>query len=83
MENTLRDMAKEAIRLYREKRLKKELGPDGKAMWLTCGFGDICDSCEPLHGQVKTMSEWQAFGKPGSARLICKKRCRCQLVPAD
>lgn len=76
MEGTLRQMSKSAIRLYQHDRL-----PDGKNMWIT-RMTNVCPSCKPRHGVVKTLAQWKLIGLPGSAALICSSECRCVLVPA-
>lgn len=47
--------------------------------------GDIEDACDPRHGLVKTLDEWQNIGLPRAANLNCSvwngaPRCRCVLV---
>lgn len=77
-EQNLRQMAKTAIRLYREKRLEKVAA---MFAWITSGGDNVCPSCEPRHGKVKTMAQWRALGLPGSHALLCGAECNCQLVP--
>ena len=76
----LRQMAKSAIRLYRNKRLE---AAGASFMWVTSGRDNVCPSCEPRHGQVRTMPQWRRVGLPGSASLLCGAECNCQLVPAS
>ncbi len=79
MEQSLRLMTKQAIRLYRIDKLAKQTG---KLMWVAVEAGEhSCPSCEPRHGQVKTLAQWQAAGLPGSAALICNGECKCNLIP--
>lgn len=80
MAQSLRTMTKSAIRLYRDKQLD-ESGHE-LFMWVTSADDDVCPSCEDRHGDIATMDEWDARGKPGSSVLICKRECRCELVPA-
>lgn len=77
MTNNLRKMVKSSIREYR----LGQLGESGKFMWLTSGK-NVCPSCEPRHGKVKTMRQWKALGLPGSQGLVCSDECKCQLLPA-
>lgn len=80
MEQSLRRMTKQAIRLYRIDRLAETAE---KFMWVAVEGGEhSCPSCEPRHGQVKTMKQWNKAGLPGSAALICNEECRCHLIPA-
>lgn len=80
MEGTLRQMAKNSIRLYQQNKIA---GEADKFMWVTRGDEAVCPSCEPRHGEIKTMAQWRVLGLPGSGALICSAECRCQLVPAD
>ncbi len=80
MEQSLRRMTKQAIRLYRQDKLA---ATSNKFMWVAVEGGEhSCPSCEPRHGKVKTMAQWQRAGVPGSAALICSEECRCHLIPA-
>lgn len=78
MTGYLRQQVKAAIRNYRTHRAS--LASD-KFMWLTVGDEAVCSSCEPRHGEVKTMKQWQQAGVPGSANLKCGDECRCSLQP--
>lgn len=80
MAGTLRQMSKGAIRLYQQNRIGREAN---LFMWITRGDENVCPSCEPRHGELKTMAQWKARGLPGSGALICSVECRCQLAPAD
>lgn len=80
MVQNLRKMAKRAIQLYRQKKL---MGMGGRFVWVTVADDNVCPSCEPRHGKVKTMKAWQNVGLPGSGALVCSAECRCQLVPAE
>lgn len=77
MQATLRQMAKSAVRLYQQDKFK----PEQKLAWIT-RMANVCPSCEPRHGVVKTLRQWQSAGLPGSGALICSVECRCVLVPA-
>lgn len=80
MAQSLRRMTKQAIRLY---RLKKMEGSASKFMWTTVSDQKVCPSCYPRHGKIKTMTEWRRIGLPGSGALVCSEECRCNLVPAS
>ena len=79
MEQSLRQMAKSAIRGYRQDQVK---GSGHYFVWLTSGGTNVCPSCEPRHGKVKTWAQWERMGLPGSAGLLCGAECNCQLLPA-
>lgn len=76
----LRQMTKAAIRNYKQARAD-EASP--KLMWETVGDANVCGSCEPRHGKVKTLAQWKAQGLPGSASLVCAAECRCELLPVE
>lgn len=80
MEQSLRQMAKSSIRNYRHEVARNS----GNAyfVWLTSGGANVCPSCEPRHGKVKTWTQWERMGLPGSAGLLCGAECNCQLLPA-
>lgn len=78
--DNLRKMAKQAIRLY---RLARIANASPLLMWVTSGRDNVCNSCEPRHGTVRTLKQWQRLGLPGSAALLCSENCNCQLVPAQ
>lgn len=78
MTQNLRKMVKSSIRNYRQDKLGKK----GKFIWITSGGANVCPSCEPRHGKIKTMAQWQALGLPGSQALVCNDECQCQLLPA-
>lgn len=79
MAQSLRQLTKQTIRDYRVDQLA---GKSQQFMWLTVGDINVCPSCEPRHGKVKSMSQWRAIGLPGSGGLICQAECRCHLIPA-
>lgn len=81
MKQTLVQQVKAAIRL-RQMARSQSTGAT-KFIWVTCQDSLVCDSCDPRHGKVKTMSQWEKQGLPGSGALVCSKSCRCELVPAD
>jgi hypothetical protein len=77
MEGSLRQMTKQAIRLYQQDKFRAS----EKLIWIT-RMTNVCPSCKPRHGKVKTYAQWRAEGLPGSAGLLCSSECRCVLVPA-
>lgn len=79
MTQTLRQMAKAAIRDYRNTALQ-ETGSN-QFVWVTSGKGS-CPSCSTRHGRVRTWAMWERLGLPGSSGLICETECNCQLLPA-
>lgn len=80
MTAALRQMTKQAIRLYKDKLTGS--GPDTKEVWITSGGDNVCPDCEPLHGQIKTHAQWVALGLPGTRKHVCGLDCNCQLLPA-
>lgn len=74
----LRQMVKAAVRNYKQAR-REEVAD--KATWVTLADGRVCPSCGARHGKTKTWKQWRAMGLPGSAALICRQECRCDLVP--
>lgn len=78
-EQNLRQMTKQAIRLYKN----KDNSPGERFMWLTSGKDNVCPSCVKRHAQVKTFEEWEDIGLPGSVVLICNANCNCQLIPTE
>jgi len=80
MQQTLRQMVKASIRNYKNARMA---GEAKQFMWVTSGRTNVCPSCEPRHGNIRTMAQWKSLGLPGSGNLICAEECNCQLVPAD
>ncbi len=74
---TLRTQTKQAIHQYRKERLR---GVAKFFVWIAVGDGS-CSSCEGRHGKRKTMRQWEQYGEPGSAVLVCRKECRCELLP--
>lgn len=79
MTQTLRVMAKTAIRTYRVDALGKT---GEKLIWITRADTKVCISCKPRHGQIRTLAEWRRLGLPGSGFSVCGPEDRCQLVPA-
>lgn len=77
MAGSLRQMTKRTIQLYQQSKSE----PDDKEAWITRGDDDVCLSCEPLHGQIKTHAEWEKAGLPGTSAHVCGRECRCRLVP--
>lgn len=73
----LRTMTKDAIRLYQQ----SHAGPEDREAWITRADDDVCPSCEPLHGKILTHAEWVRRGLPGTSAHICKRECRCRLIP--
>ena len=39
-----------------------------------------CESCEELHGEVKSEAEWDDIGRPRSGNTLCGENCECDLV---
>lgn len=76
---TIRKQVKGAIRNYKFARME-EMGFT-KYAWIAVVLGS-CPSCLTRHGKVKTMPQWEQYGLPGSAVLICEADCRCHLVPS-
>lgn len=80
VKNSLRDMTRSAIRLYRQNR-SREAG--GLQVWIAA-LRNTCESCLKRHGQVKTFDQWEAEGLPGDPVLVCcsfEPRCQCTLGP--
>lgn len=75
----LRKQVKTAIRNYKFGKME-EMGFT-KFAWIAVVLGS-CPSCLQRHGKVKTMPQWEAYGLPGSAVLLCEADCRCHLVPS-
>ncbi len=81
MMGSLRQMTKQAIRLYKQD--VRGSGPKSLEMWVTSELDTVCEDCEPLHGQIKTHAEWIKLGTPGTSKHVCGKNCNCELVPAE
>jgi hypothetical protein len=43
--------------------------------------GSLRNSCWHRHGITKPMAEWTRLGLPGSGITLCRRNCRCMLVP--
>lgn len=81
VKNSLRDMTRSAIRLYRTERARRA---GGNMIWIAA-LVNTCESCLARHGQVKTFDEWERDGLPGDPVLVCcsfEPRCQCSLGPA-
>ena len=76
--NTLREQTHEAIRQYRKHRMR---GLAKFFVWIAVMDKGTCVSCDKRHGKRKTIKQWEAYGEPGSAVLVCQNRCRCVLQP--
>lgn len=56
--------------------------PKGKIKFFWNAIGaNSCPSCTDRHGQINTMDVWIKTGLPQSRVLICKRRCKCILIP--
>ena len=40
-----------------------------------------CVDCLDRNGKVKTLSEWESLGVPGSGATACHDNCMCDLIP--
>ena len=58
-----------------------ENGMDLKYQWVAI-LVNTCPDCLELHGEIKTMDEWEASGLPRTGMTVCKENCKCMLVPA-
>jgi hypothetical protein len=82
VKNSLRDMTRSAIRLYRLKRSELE---GGDQIWIAA-LRNTCDSCLSRHGKVRTFKQWERLGLPGDPVLVCcsfEPRCQCTLGPVS
>ena len=48
---------------------------------LPAGEDSVRISCWHRHGKVKVYSEWRRMGLPGAGVTLCRKRCRCRVIP--
>lgn len=78
VENTLRDMTRDAIRGYRHERIA-EVG--GEFTWVAVMDEGTCVSCGGRHGKTHELAYWERTGLPGDASLVCERWCRCELMP--
>lgn len=81
LQRQLRQQALEAVRQLH----LRETGARGESLmiWVTVGPDEkTCNSCEPRHGEQRTLRTWQRRGMPGSPVLLCNGNCRCRLLPA-
>jgi len=53
---------------------------DALYVWV-CALVKTCRDCMPRHGQVDTLANWRARGRPRGGWSVCRGRCRCMLVP--
>lgn len=53
-------------------------------MWVAT-LVNTCPDCLDLHGEVKSLAEWEEEGVPNIRPTVCTLRsvCRCELVPMD
>jgi len=82
VKNSLRDMTRSAIRLYRIDRARAE---GGNQIWISA-LRNPCESCLKRHGQVKTFAQWEKAGLPGDPVLVCcsfEPRCQCTIGPVS
>jgi hypothetical protein len=73
-------MGNEFQRTEYENQFGEELDAE-KWMWVAT-LENSCPDCVGLHGEVKTLAEWNDEGVPNIAPTICTLRsvCRCSLV---
>lgn len=75
--------------LVRDYGMAAQIAAGAQGHWLAaslCVGGDegdetSCEDCEDLHGEERTLEEWQRDGRPGSAARQCRGNCRCELIP--
>lgn len=75
--DAIRRQLKSVMRQHREASLRSW---PGEFIWIAT-MTNTCDSCEARHGVVRTMRGWKRSGMPGSAVLVCRDNCNCELLP--
>lgn len=50
--------------------------------WVTVGDLRVCKDCQPRHGEIHSVDEWERLGIPKSGFSVCEDRCRCMILPA-
>jgi hypothetical protein len=81
--NAIKNTTGNAVQMMSEAAIRGQYGDKGikTFKWITAG-GNVCEDCEPRHGDIATWEEWSAIGTPRSGFSVCKQNCQCQLVPS-
>lgn len=75
--DALRRQVKSVMRQHREASIASW---KGDFIWIAT-MTNTCESCEDRHGAIRTMRTWKRRGLPGSAVLLCRDNCNCELLP--